>query len=79
VGLGFVLQLSGLILPDISRVPIEIGVALVLFGLPAFVWGAMNYAEGKGYSQWFGLFGLLGILGFIALAVLPPQESEPLP
>jgi hypothetical protein len=71
VGLGFALQFSGLFLPDLLRVPIEIGLALVLCGLPAFVWGAMNYAEGKGHSRWFGLFGLLGILGFIALIVLP--------
>ncbi len=79
VGLGFALQFSGLFLPDISRVPTEIGLALVLCGLPAFVWGAMNYSEGKGHSRWFGMLGLLGILGFIALIVLPPQQSEPVP
>jgi uncharacterized membrane protein len=79
VGWGFVLQFSGLFLPDILPVPIEIGLALVLCGLPAFVWGAMNYAEGKGHSRWFGLFGLLGILGFIALVVLPSRIVDPLP
>ena len=78
VGLGFILQLFGLFLPDISHAPIEIGLALMLAGFPAFVWGAMNYAQGKGHSQWFGLLGLLGILGFIALVVLPPMESNSL-
>jgi uncharacterized membrane protein len=79
VGLGFVLQLSGLFLPDISPLSVEIGLALMLAGFPAFVWGAINYAQGKGHSKWFGLLGLFGILGYIALIVLPPQESEPLP
>jgi hypothetical protein len=79
VGLGFVLQLVGSFLPNISRIPNEIGLGLILAGLPAFVWGGMNYAQGKGQSQWFGLFGFLGILGFILLALLPPRESESLP
>ncbi len=79
VGWGFVLQLAGSFLPDITHVPVEIGWVLILAGLPAFVWGAMNYAQGKGRSPWFGLFGLLGILGFIVLVVLFPRNSEALP
>ena len=79
VALGFVFQLFGLFLPDILHVPSEIGLALMLLGFPAFVWGAMNYSQGKKYSQWLGLLGLLGILGFIALVVLPPHETQPLP
>lgn len=43
VALGFVFQLFGLFLPDILHVPSEIGLALMLLGFPAFVWGAMNY------------------------------------
>ena len=79
VGLGFVLQLAGFFLPDISPIPFEVGFALVLAGFPAFAWGAMSYAQGKGYPQWFGLFGLLGIFGYIVLVVLPSRNSVPLP
>ena len=79
MGLGFALQLAGFFLPELSPVPSEIGTAIIIGGLPAFVWGAMNYAQGKGRSPWFGLLGLLGVLGFIVLIILPPQESDPLP
>ncbi len=78
VGLGFVLQLAGFFLPEISSVPIEIGLALLLAGVPAFVWGGMHYAQGKGYSKSFGLLAIVGILGLIVLILLPHQESEPL-
>jgi hypothetical protein len=78
VGLGFVLQLGGSFLPEVVDVPIEIGMAFTLAGVPAFVWGAIHYAQGKKHSSWFGLLGVLGILGFIVLILLPPQESEPL-
>lgn len=77
VGLGFVLQLAGFSLPKIAPVPFEIGLALILAGLLAFIWGAMHYAQGKGQSKSLGLLGILGIFGLIALILLPTRESEP--
>ncbi len=79
VGLGFVLQLAGFFLPEIAQVPFRIGLALVLAGLPAFVWGGMHYAQGKGYSKSLGLLAILGTLGFMVLILIPHHESEPLP
>ena len=76
VGLGFVLQLAGLFLPEIIQVRFEISLALILAGLPAFVWGGMHYAEGKGQSRSLGLLAILGILGLIVLILLPHRESE---
>lgn len=78
VGLGFVLQLAGFFLPEIMQVPIATGLALILAGLPAFIWGGMHYAQGKGHSRSLGLVAILGILGLIVLILLPHQESEPM-
>ena len=79
VGLGFVLQLAGLFLPDSSQVSIETGWALILAGLLPFVWGTMHYGQGKGYSKWFGLLGICGIVGLIVLVLLPHNQVEPTP
>lgn len=79
VGLGFVLQLAGFFLPEISPISIEIGLALILGGLIAFVWGGMHYAQGKGYSKSLGLLAIVGILGFIVLILLPHRELKRLP
>ena len=56
--------------------PNVLGLALVLAALPALVWGAMNYAQGKGKSPSLGLLGLAVGLGLIALIFLPPKEQE---
>jgi hypothetical protein len=79
VGLGFVLQLAGLFAPEIWPISVELGWALVLAGLPAFIWGGMHYAQGKGYSKSFGLLAILGILGLVVLILLPGQESKAMP
>ena len=79
MGLGFVLQLAGFFLPEIAQVPFGIGLELVLAGLPAFVWGGMHYAQGKGYSKSLGLLAIVGILGFIVLILLPHRELKRLP
>ncbi|MCI0335083.1 MAG: hypothetical protein L0228_17885 [Planctomycetes bacterium] len=44
--------------------------------LPVFIWGCMNYAEGKGHSKWVGLVGLAGIIGLVILIVLPDQDRN---
>jgi hypothetical protein len=77
MALGFVLQLAGSLLPETRLVPFETGLALILAGLPAFVWGGMHYAQGKGHSKSLGLLAILGILGLIVLILLPHRESEP--
>ncbi len=72
VGIGFVIQLTGLFLfgPEDIR-----AIVIVLFSLPVFIWGCMNYAEGKGHSKWVGLAGVAGIIGLIVLIVLPDQRN----
>lgn len=76
IGLGFVLQFTGFFLPEIMQLPFEIGLALILAGVPAFIWGGMNYAQGKGHSRSIGLVAILGILGLIVLILLPHRNSE---
>jgi hypothetical protein len=78
VGLGFILQLGGLILTkqgDTTATAI-LGLSLILAGLVFFIWGCMNYAEGKGHSKWVGLVGVAGIIGLIVLIVLPDQHKK---
>ncbi len=79
MGIGFVLQLAGLFLPGAAQVPVLIGVLLVLASLPVFIWGAMNYAEGKGHSKWVGLVAVGGIVCLIILIILPDQKGEAMP
>jgi len=76
VGIGFVLQLAGLFLSGAGQVGALIGLLLILASLPVFIWGCLNYAEGKGHSKWVGLVGIAGILGLIVLMVLPDQHDE---
>ena len=76
IGLGFVLQLAGLFLPGIMQIRFEVSLALLLAGLPAFVWGGMHYAQGKGHPRSLGLLAVLGILGLIVLILLPHRELE---
>lgn len=72
VGIGFVLQLAGLLLFGAE----QIGLLLILASLPVFIWGCLNYAQGKGHSKWVGLVGVVGIVGLIILTVLPDQHKE---
>lgn len=53
-----------------------VSLLLLLGSIPMFIWGCMNYAEGKGHSKWVGLFGVAGIIGPIVLIVLPDQHRE---
>jgi hypothetical protein len=74
VGTGFLLQLGGLFLAQTEGTAAILGLVLILFSIPLFLWGCMNYAEGKGYSTWVGLVGFAGIIGLIVLIVLPDQD-----
>ncbi len=75
VGIGIILQVVGRLLamhnPDLAL----IALVLTLAGLVFFVWGCMNYAEGKGHSKWLGLLGLLSCIGLIVLVFLPDRNK----
>ena len=80
VGVGLVLELSGVALP--MMLPSG-GPAVALFSLGAlgvgavlFIWGLCSYAQAKGYSGVCGLLGLLSVIGLLILAVLPDQHKE---
>lgn len=76
VGIGFVLQLAGLFLCRAGWDGALIGLPTILASVPLFIWGCLNYAEGKGHSKWAGLIGVAGIIGLIILMVLPDQHAE---
>ena len=76
VGIGIILQLSGLILTKMGDKTAMLGQLLIVVGVVPFIWGCMNYAEGKGHSKWVGLVGVAGIIGLIVLIVLPDQHKE---
>lgn len=76
VGVGIILQVIGRLLvlhnPNLALV----GFILTLVGLVFFVWGCMNYAEGKGHSKWLGLLGLLSCIGLIVLVLMPDRNKD---
>jgi len=76
VGIGFVLQLAGFFLCGAGQVRALLGLVLILASLPVFIWGCLNYAEGKGHLKWVGLVGVAGIIGLIVLMVLPDQRQH---
>ena len=53
-----------------------IGPVLILVSMPVFIWGCMNYAEGKGHSKWVGLVALASIIGLIVLILLPDHNHQ---
>ena len=76
VGIGLLLQVIGRCLATFVGGPVGIlGAILALAGLILFIWGCMNYAEGKGYSKWLGLLGLLSCIGLLVLVVLPDKNK----
>ena len=76
VGVGTVLQIAGFLLSQSYGIRPILGLALILVSIPPFIWGCMNYAEGKGHSKWVGLVGLAGCIGLLVLIVLPDQHKE---
>lgn len=73
VGIGIVLQLTGFFLVEATAI---LGLLLILISIPVFIWGCMNYAEGKGHSKWVGLVGLASWIGLIVLFVLPDEHKQ---
>lgn len=76
VGIGCGLQLAGFALSGAGETGAIVGLLLLLVSIPVFIWGCMNFAEGKGHSKWVGLVGVAGIVGLIVLIVLPDQHKE---
>jgi hypothetical protein len=76
VGVGLILQLLKLVLVRQGIISPDLGLFLWAFGTVVFIWGCMNYAEGKGSSKWFGLLGLLSLIGLLGLVLLPDQNKE---
>jgi hypothetical protein len=75
VGIGIILEIAANVLSTHHIQPL---LALVcwLLGAFFFVWGCMNYAEGKGHSKLLGLLGLLSCIGLIVLIFLPDNRKE---
>ena len=76
VGIGVLLQLAGWFLAQTGDAAALFGLILILASLPVFIWGCVNYADGKGHSKWVGLVGLAGIVGLIVLVLLPDQQNH---
>jgi hypothetical protein len=79
VGIGIILQILGRVLAAAGGRDSGgeiIGLILLLVGLGFFVWGCLNYSEGKGYSKWLGLLGLLSCIGLVILVLLPDKHKE---
>jgi hypothetical protein len=52
-----------------------VGLMLCLLGIPLFLWGCGQYAQGKGYSPYWGALGLLYILGLLVLVLMPDRHK----
>ena len=76
VGMGVFLQLAGFFFFQPAHRAAILGLVLIVLSIPVFIWGYMNYAEGKGHSKWVGLVGVTGILGLIVLVVLPDRDRQ---
>jgi hypothetical protein len=75
VGIGIVLQLIGRMMQLQSDDLMIVGLVLILVGAVFFIWGCVNYCQGKGYPGAFGLLGLLSCVGLLILVVLPDKHK----
>jgi hypothetical protein len=76
VGVGFVLQIIGRVLMMQQGDAMTIvGAVVGLVGLGFFLWGCINYCQGKGYSGALGLLGLLSCCGLVILVLLPDKNK----
>lgn len=76
IGIGLVLQVAAFFWLQTRGTTAVFGLVLILISVPMFIWGCVNYAEGKGHSKWVGLVGLAGIIGMMVLIILPDQNCD---
>ena len=76
IGLGILLQIAGRGLAYANEAAAIPAMILTLLGAVFFIWGCMNYAEGKGHSKWLGLLGFLSCIGLIILIILPDHHKQ---
>lgn len=81
VGVGFVIAVVGRLMTAAggsshSSALTGLGYLVGIVGSGLFIWGCVNYAQGKGYSPWLGALGLLSCLGLIVLVVLPDKMKD---
>jgi hypothetical protein len=53
-----------------------VGYVVLLTGIALFLWGCGQYAQGKGYSQYWGALGLLYLLGLLVLVFMPDKHKD---
>ena len=83
VGIGLVLQIiARFVVRENERGDptgpvglVVLGLILGVTGFAFFIWGCMNYAEGKGHSKHLGWLGLLSCLGLIIMICLPDRHK----
>jgi len=75
IAIGLILEIVGNVIrmqmPNLALV----GAIIALVGAVFFIWGCMNYAVGKGYSQFLGLLGLFSCIVLIVLVLLPDKNK----
>ena len=75
IAIGLILEIVGNVIrmqmPNLAMV----GAIIALVGAVFFIWGCMNYAVGKGYSQFLGLLGLFSCIGLLILVLLPDKNK----
>ena len=74
VGLGWiVIALSNYVIRSNAFGGPMVGYVVLLTGIGLFLWGCGQYAQGKGYSWYWGALGLLYILGLLVLVLMPDR------
>jgi hypothetical protein len=53
-----------------------VGYVVLLTGVGLFLWGCAQYAQGKGYSPYWGALGLLYLLGLLVLVFMPDRHKD---
>ena len=53
-----------------------VGYVVLLTGIGLFLWGCGQYAQGKGYSPYWGALGLLYLLGLVVLVLMRDRHKD---
>jgi hypothetical protein len=76
VGVGILLQILGRVLQMQGDAWAVLGLVVILVSVVFFIWGCINYCQGKGYPGALGLLGLLSIIGLLVLVLLPDKHKN---